>query len=71
VWKEFAPLLENLVGHAIPVKWGDWRPGDQKIYISDIRKAKQVMNWEPRVGVQEGVQRLGEWVKNNLALFES
>ena len=71
VWKEFAPLLENLVGHVIPVKWGDWRPGDQKIYISDIRKAKQVMNWEPRVGVQEGVQRLGEWVKNNLDLFKT
>lgn len=71
VWKEFAPHLENLVGHPIPVKWGDWRPGDQKIYISDIRKANRVMNWTPQIGVGEGVHRLGEWVKCNLDLFNS
>jgi len=69
VWKEFGPMLEQLAGHELPVKLGDWRPGDQKVYVSDIRTAKQVMDWTPKVSVQEGVQRLYQWVEQNKALF--
>lgn len=69
VWKEFCPLLERVFNKTISVDWGDWRPGDQKVYISDIRKAKEDLGWEPKVGVEEGVERLATWVKNNLDLF--
>lgn len=69
VWQEFGPLLEKLLGENIPVKRGDWRPGDQRVFISDIRKAQQVLGWKPKVGVEEGIQRLYEWVKSNQDLF--
>lgn len=62
VWAEFGPLLERLVGHPLPVSYGDWRPGDQRVYISDIRKARRELGWAPRVGVEEGIRRLYEWV---------
>jgi CDP-paratose 2-epimerase len=71
VWKEFGPMLERHLGKAIPVGLHDWRPGDQKIYISDIRKAAHDFGWEPKVDVDEGVRRLFDWVKENHALFES
>lgn len=70
VWKEFQPILEDLVGHAIEVQWGDWRPGDQRIYVSDIRKAQRDLGWSPQVGVKEGIQRLHAWVADNRHLFE-
>jgi CDP-paratose 2-epimerase len=69
VWKQFEPILERLIGHPIPVKWGDWRPGDQRIYISDIRKAETCLGWKPKIGVEEGINRLFEWVKSNHQLF--
>lgn len=69
VWQEFGPLLEKLLGENIPVKRGDWRPGDQRVFISDIRKAQQVLGWKPKMGVEEGIQRLYEWVKSNQDLF--
>lgn len=69
IWEEFCPLLEKMVGHSIPVKKGDWRPGDQKVYISDISKAEKELGWKPRVGVKEGVQRLFDWVSANRSLF--
>jgi len=69
VWAEFGPLLERLLGRPIPVSYGDWRPGDQRVYVSDIGKAKQKLGWEPRVGVEEGVERLYEWVVENRELF--
>jgi CDP-paratose 2-epimerase len=71
VWKEFGPMLESLLGKAIPVGHHDWRPGDQKIYVSDIRKASRDFGWEPKVDVDEGVRRLFDWVKENRGLFES
>ncbi|MEW6503087.1 MAG: SDR family NAD(P)-dependent oxidoreductase [Chloroflexota bacterium] len=69
VWEEFGQLLEKLLGENIPIKRGDWRPGDQRVFISDIRKAQKLLGWKPKVGVEEGIQRLFEWVKTNQDLF--
>ncbi len=69
VWTEFRPLLEELIGRRIPVSTGEWRPGDQPVYISDIRKARRDLGWYPRVSVREGITRLHDWMKNNLELF--
>jgi CDP-paratose 2-epimerase len=69
IWMEFAPILEKLVGKLIPFKSAGWRPGDQKVYISDIRKAGSELSWKPRIGVQEGIRRLFDWVQANRSLF--
>ena len=65
VWTEFGPMLEQMIGHPILVTWSDWRPGDQRIYVSDIRKARQVLDWEPKVNLAEGLKHMFEWVKIN------
>ncbi len=62
IWQEFAPILEKKIGRKIAPTSSTWRPGDQKIYVSDIRKAKKRLNWQPQVNVEEGIARLVEWV---------
>lgn len=69
VWAEFGPMLEKLLGHPVKTKRKDWRPGDQPVFISDIRKAQSVIGWQPKVGVDQGIQRLYDWVKENRVLF--
>ena len=69
IWREFGPLLERLLGRPIPVTYGDWRPGDQKVYVSDIRKAQQRLGWQPQIGVEEGVRRLVAWVQAQPTVF--
>jgi CDP-paratose 2-epimerase len=69
IWTEFGPLLEKLLGKPIPVARGDWRPGDQKVFVADIRKAERELGWKPKTGVEEGVKRLFEWVMENQNLF--
>jgi CDP-paratose 2-epimerase len=71
VWAEFGPLLAELNGRPIPVEYGDWRPGDQRVFISDIGKAKKLLGWEPKISPQEGIRDLYHWVKANQDLFQS
>jgi CDP-paratose 2-epimerase len=70
IWTEFGPLLEQLAGRKITIKRGDWRPGDQPVFISDNSKAKRVLGWEPLTSVNEGVRKLWDWVTSNPSLFE-
>jgi CDP-paratose 2-epimerase len=36
----------------------EFRPGDQKIYVSDIRKAQTQLGWAPSVKIAEGLGML-------------
>jgi CDP-paratose 2-epimerase len=69
IWAEFGPILERLLGNTIEVARGDWRPGDQKVFYADIRKAEHELGWKPKIGVEEGIHRLFDWVKGNRELF--
>lgn len=70
IWAEFAPILERAIGSTIPTRQGDWRPGDQKVFVADCRKAEEELGWKPAVGVEEGVERLVAWVRANQGLFD-
>lgn len=70
IWAEFGPLLERLTGREIDVRYGEWRPGDQPVYVSDIRKAEQRLGWRPQVAVADGIGRLVGWVQDNRDFFE-
>uniref|UniRef100_UPI00261EB04E NAD-dependent epimerase/dehydratase family protein n=1 Tax=uncultured Chloroflexus sp. TaxID=214040 RepID=UPI00261EB04E len=70
IWAEFGPMLSRLIGRAIPVRYGDWRPGDQPVYISDITLARQELDWYPKISVGEGVSRMVGWIRDHLALFQ-
>lgn len=61
--------IESLCGHPLPLAFGPWRQGDQKVYISQIARAEHALNWRPRVSWQNGLQRLYNWVADNAAMF--
>ena len=63
VWVELQEPLRHLIEKLPPVDYGEFRPGDQRIYVSDIRKAQEHLNWTPQVGITEGLQRMVEALK--------
>lgn len=69
IWAEFGPILERLLGEKIEVARDDWRPGDQKVFYADFRKAQRELGWEPKIDLETGLEMLFEWVKANKGQF--
>ncbi len=63
IWAELRPRLEELSGRRLSASMGDWRPGDQPVYVSDTRLAQRDFGWQPRVSVDEGLRRLWRWAQ--------
>lgn len=66
---ELLNYLEEYTRRKISVDYSDWRSGDQRVFISDIRKAKAEFGWEPKISVEKGVKKLYRWVEQNGELF--
>ena len=69
VWHEFKPILEELFKRKIHANFANSRPGDQPIFVSDIRKAKYDFGWEPKINIRQGIDKLFSWIQNNKKLF--
>lgn len=66
---ELLEYLEEITGKRSNLSYNNWRPSDQKVYISDINKVRKELEWEPRVSTKDGVAKLAEWVGENEGLF--
>jgi CDP-paratose 2-epimerase len=66
---EFLDELTLLTGKKSKVKFSDWRPSDQKVYITDISRAEKYLKWRPRVCVKEGIRKLINWAQDNAEYF--
>jgi CDP-paratose 2-epimerase len=66
---ELLAYLEGFLKRPVPTDFGDWRPGDQPVFVCDIAKARRDFGWAPRTGVKEGVRLLQSWVRENHRLF--
>jgi CDP-paratose 2-epimerase len=66
---ELMELLEGMNGRRITHSFGDWRPGDQRVYISDIRLAQRELGWSPRIAPPQGLSQMRDWMQGNLDIL--
>ena len=59
---ELLDLIGELTGHRPRVTFDDWRPGDQKYYVSNTSRFEEATGWHPRTGIRQGIARLAEWL---------
>ena len=59
---EFFDILGGIRAEALKLSFTSWRPGDQKIFISDNSKAEKLLGFKPQVSVKEGTEKLYTWL---------
>ncbi|MCM8764005.1 MAG: GDP-mannose 4,6-dehydratase, partial [Candidatus Omnitrophica bacterium] len=60
---ELIRYLEKLTGKEIKYKFESWRPGDQKIFISNNNSLKKATGWKPKIGKEQGIRMVIEWLE--------
>lgn len=63
--REAIEKLARLNGGTSQIRESDWRQGDQRYYVSDVRRLQNAIGWSPRVSVDEGLAHLYGWLKKN------
>ena len=59
---ELLDLIGTVHGEKPDVAFQEWRVGDQRYYVSDTSKFRAATGWAPRVGVEQGIERLYRWL---------
>ena len=62
---EVLHFIEQQAGVRIHYRRAEPRPGDQRVYISDIRRAGRELEWGPRIGWKAGLSGLHSWISES------
>jgi len=66
--KELAERIARVLGKSVePEITGKYRAGDIRHCFADITKARTVLGYEPRVGLEEGLTDLAQWLEGQIA----
>ena len=63
-------LIEEILGRKPSVSLKESRLGDLWYFVCDTSKAKQELQWEPKVAPDEGVRHLIDWIRQNVDCFQ-
>lgn len=63
---ELFAMLEELTGATLSYEKLEPRFSDQRIFVSDLAKTKQLLDWEPRVGACEGITAAVDWAEHQI-----
>ena len=50
--------IESMIGRRVDLAFGAWRPGDQRWFVADASRARNVLGMPPPIRWQEGLSRL-------------
>jgi len=66
--REGTALLEHKLGYGTTITTEETaRKADLPIYFTDNRKAARVLGWQPKVTLDQGFERILEWIRANEA----
>lgn len=60
---ELFALLERMLDIKMSYTEIGWRESDQKVFVADITKARDILQWEPCVSAEEGIKSMLIWLK--------
>ncbi|MBO8143504.1 MAG: GDP-mannose 4,6-dehydratase [Thermodesulfobacterium sp.] len=68
---EIIDILERLIGKKAKREYLNFHKADVKITWAEIKKAKEILGWEPEINIEEGLKRTVSWARENIELVKS
>ena len=62
---ELVNLLEKHLNKKAEIVYGERQPGDVEITFADIDKSKKLLDYNPKIKIEEGIKKYCEWLLNN------
>lgn len=62
---EVVRAAERVTGRRIRVELMPARPGDPKVLVADVTRARQILGWTPKRSLEEMIASHYEWRRNN------
>lgn len=62
---ELFDLLEGSHGLTMRYSCGPPRPSDQRVFVADVRRAQKLLDWQPTIGLNDGLWDLIDWTCEN------
>ena len=63
---DLAKLVLKITDSKLPIQMLEGREEDPKKRCPDIKKAKELLDWEPKTSLKEGLKKTVEWLKSFL-----
>lgn len=57
-------IIHIMGAENLPIEYQPPRPGDVRRHLSDIKKAKSLINFEPKIDLNEGLSKTIQWYKD-------
>jgi nucleoside-diphosphate-sugar epimerase len=64
---ETLELLQRIAGRALDIRRTEAVPGDQRRTKADTTRIREQFGWQPRVGLEQGLQAQWEWASARVA----
>ena len=64
--KDLAKIILQISNKEIPMKFNQNMPEGDKARTADFTKAKKVLNWEPKIKIEDGIEELYNWISNQI-----
>jgi UDP-glucose 4-epimerase len=61
---ELFQALSRIIGTSVEPRFGPKRPGDLRLSYLDCTRARRELGWEPRVALEEGLERTVDYFRN-------
>ncbi|MFC7129450.1 SDR family oxidoreductase [Haloferax chudinovii] len=68
---ELAKFIRDEINPDIDIRYESSRDGDTRHTHADIRKANELLGYEPTVSIKEGARLFADWYRNNVDWYDA
>lgn len=68
--RTLASVVRDMLAPSLDIRFDDPRAGDAEHTHADVSKARDLLDYEPSVGIRSGVERFADWYRENREWYE-